>query len=299
MGTKIPAYTFAPMQLQDNKLSTFKAYFEKGMKTAGIEKMEWRPLFKMVCLEGIGLQAKDILLADSARLTESEMLKGIFIVKQLKAHRPIQYILGECDFMGLRFKIDERALIPRPETEELIDYILEERTKPSMVMDLGTGSGCIAISLAHGLPNSEVHALDLSEEALDLARLNSERLEVTIEFHKDDLHHLTQTYPKFDLVVSNPPYITEKEKVFMEARVLEHEPSLALFVPDERPLASYEGVLDFCDAYLNEEGVLFLEINEALGDMTWKLIDSRGYRCDRARKDIYGKDRFLRAVKRS
>jgi release factor glutamine methyltransferase len=299
MGTKIPAYTFAHMQLQDNKLSTFKAYFDKGMKTAGIEKGEWRPLFKMLCQEGLGLQAKDILLADSTRLTESEMLKGISIFKQLKAHRPIQYILGECDFMGLRFKIDERALIPRPETEELIDYILEEKKKPIKVMDLGTGSGCIAISLAHGLPESEVHALDLSEGALELARLNSERLEVNIQFYKDDLHLISGSYPTFDMVVSNPPYITEKEKVFMEPRVLDHEPSLALFVPDEQPLASYEGILDFCDAFLEVDGLLFLEINEALGEMTLELIENRGYQCDIPRKDIYGKDRFLRALKRS
>ena len=297
MASKIPAYTFAAMQLKDNKLSTLRTYFEKSMGQAQIEKEEWRPLFRMLCLEGLGFQPRDLMLLDETRLTESEILKAIHIIKELKKQRPIQYILGECDFMGLRFDIDQRALIPRPETEELIQYILEEKPGAITLLDIGTGSGCIAISLAHGLPDAEVHALDLSEEALALAQQNAKKLEVEIAFHQDDLHAPHKEYPLFDMIVCNPPYITEQEKVFMESRVLDHEPDLALFIPDSRPLQSYEGILSFAEGRLKKGGLLFLEINEALGKEIIQLLKNQGYDCNIPRKDIYGKDRFIRAVK--
>jgi release factor glutamine methyltransferase len=285
------------MQLKDNKLSTLRTFFEKSMGQANIEKEEWRPLFRMLCLEALGLQSRDLLLLDETRLTESEILKALHIIKELKKQRPIQYILGECDFMGLRFLINESALIPRPETEELIQYILEERAEDIILLDVGTGSGCIAISLAHGIPSAEVHAMDLSEEALILAKANAEKLECNVIFHQDNMHEPSAEYPQFDMIVCNPPYITEKEKVFMESRVLDHEPDLALFIPDDRPLQSYEGLISFSQSRLKKNGLLFLEINEALGKETIELLKSNGYECNTPRKDIYGKDRFIRAVK--
>jgi len=297
MAPKIPAYTFTAMQVQDNRLSSLKTFFEKAMKQSGIGQEEWRPLFRMICLEGLGLQASQILLPEECRLSESEILSALNIIKELKKQRPIQYILGECDFMGLRFLIDENALIPRPETEELIQYILEEVKGSIKLLDIGTGSGCIAISLAHGLPDAEVHAMNLSEGALSLAKKNATHLESEVHFHLDDMHHPTADYPEFDLIVCNPPYITEQEKVFMEARVLEYEPELALFIPDASPLQSYEGILSFADKHLKKKGLLFLEINEALGKETILLLQKAGYECNIPRKDIYGKERFIRAMK--
>jgi len=213
---------------------------------------------------------------------------------------PIQYIIGEVYFYDLLFKVSPVVLIPRPETEEIIDFILKkhQNTPPQKILDLGTGSGCMAISLASYLPASEVWALDISEEALDLAKQNAQQNHVNIHFQKADILQLNpDDFPEFSMIVSNPPYVTEAEKVQMQANVLEYEPSLALFVPDTEPLLFYEAIIAFAQKKLSHQGSIYLEINELFGNEITKLLQKYSFEKVLIHKDMQGKDRFMSAIK--
>jgi len=219
-------------------------------------------------------------------------------IEKLKKYVPIQYILGETEFYGLPFYVNESVLIPRPETEELVDWIRNEndRSAELKLLDIGTGSGCIAIALKHEFKNSVVDAFDISVDALDTAKQNSALNNLTINFSAIDILNVPDLPTKWDIIVSNPPYITEREKEGMLANVLDHEPHLALFVPDNDPLLFYRNIALFAQKHLNANGKLYFEINREAGLSCIELLNTMGYRDVELRKDILRNDRMVKAV---
>lgn len=218
---------------------------------------------------------------------------------KLKNQIPIQYIVGETAFYGLLFKVDKNVLIPRPETEELVEWIIQnhKNSKSIKILDVGTGSGCIAISLAKNLPYAEVSALDISGEALNVAKYNAEFNQVRVEFILADILKIEKLATNFDIIVSNPPYVLELEKSQMKQNVLSNEPHIALFVKDENPLLFYDKIAELAKNHLTENGVLYFEINQSLGTETIGLLKSKGFKKIELKKDIYGADRMVKCLK--
>lgn len=227
-------------------------------------------------------------------------------LSRLKLEEPIQYIIGETEFYGLPFKVNKDTLIPRPETEELVTLIIENVTSSFaedtiQILDIGTGSGCIAISLAKHIPSAQVSALDVSENALKIATLNAELNTVQVDFIHDSIlnpHHekLVSASHNYDLIVSNPPYVRNSEKTDMRPNVLNNEPHLALFVDDENPLQFYKAICEFAKKNLKEEGLLYFEINEYLGKEMVLLLKQYGFKDIKLIQDMYGKDRIVKGV---
>jgi len=213
---------------------------------------------------------------------------------------PIQYILEECEFYGLPFYVNSSVLIPRPETEELVEWIISDHSnRNGNLLDIGSGSGCIAVSIANFLKSFSVSAVDVSGSALAVARRNAERNNCQVQFMQADILKPENNCfdGAFDVIVSNPPYVREKEKQQMSQNVLGYEPHLALFVPDEDPLLFYKAIALFGKRRLKTEGKLYLEINEGLGKESVTLLACLGYRDIILRKDIFGRDRMIRAMK--
>ena len=232
------------------------------------------------------------------RLSESEMLTFHFAVKDLLKNKPIQYIIGETEFCDLKFKVNENVLIPRPETAEMVYKIFNSQqstvNRHRSIIDIGTGSGCIAISLAKAFPESQVFALDVSEEALKVAKENSISNNVNVNFINDDILNLkNKIETKFDIIVSNPPYVRELEKAEMHNNVLEWEPHKALFVSDNDPLIFYRGILEFAKSHLKENGEIWFEINEFLSKEMTDLCHELGFSDIEIHKDFRGKERIL------
>ncbi len=220
------------------------------------------------------------------------------ILARLQAMEPVQYILGECEFYGLPFSVTPSVLIPRPETEELVEWILTNHTNQSgNLLDIGTGSGCIAVTIARFLKSFSVSAIDISNAALTVAKKNAKRNNCQIQFSQVDILKPVTVFKEklFDVIVSNPPYVREQEKQEMCNNVLEYEPHLALFVPDNDPLVFYREIALFGKKYLKENGKLYLEINEELGKETVNLLSSLEYCNIELRKDLSGKDRMIKA----
>ncbi len=226
---------------------------------------------------------------------EEPLFQGL---EKLKKEIPIQYILGTAHFMDLNFMVNSNVLIPRPETEELVHWVLSDYSIDSelKILDIGTGSGCIAISLAKNLPNAKVYALDVSKEAIKVAQKNTDANNVAITFLENNILKESNLQQKFDVIVSNPPYVRVLEKKEMSKNVLEYEPSLALFVPDETPLVFYSAIIKFAIKHLNVNGKLYLEINQYLGKETETLLKSNNFSKIELRKDLYGNDRMLKGV---
>ncbi|MEO5910389.1 MAG: peptide chain release factor N(5)-glutamine methyltransferase [Pelobium sp.] len=217
-------------------------------------------------------------------------------LQQLQKHIPIQYVLEEAYFYGKLFKVSPAVLIPRPETEELVHLIIQEqKNKTIHILDIGTGSGCIPISLKINLPNATIDAIDISHDALTIAKENAFKLAVTVNFEqKDALNLKADEFPLYDVIVSNPPYIAEKEKLEMDKGVLDYEPHLALFVANENPLLFYDKISDFALSNLKKEGVLYFEINQSLGKETQELLYKKGFDAVII-KDINQNDRIIKA----
>ena len=241
-------------------------------------------------------------LALEPELKRKQWPEEIFLgaLNELLKERPIQYILGTSEFMGLSFKVNENVLIPRPETEELVKWILDSCNDkvPLKILDIGTGSGCIPVSLALNLPDAEIHGLDISEKALDLARDNARRLGAPVHFFKKDVLNAENLADHYHVMVSNPPYVRLSEKTEMRGNVLRHEPDLALFVPDEDPLLFYKKIALLGRDALIRNGMLFFEINENLAEPTEEILTKLSYHNIEIRKDIYGKNRMIRAFKK-
>ncbi len=221
------------------------------------------------------------------------------IVGSLKNWEPIQYIIGFANFYGLKFKVNSNVLIPRQETEELVDWIIRENKKKTLnILDVGTGSGCIAISLAKNLTGSNVTAYDVSEEAIVLAKKNAEINSTKVDFTiVDILNENKWPDSKFDIIVSNPPYVTNSEKYLMQKNVLDYEPPLALFVQDNNPLLFYKKITGFATKHLNKEGKLYFEINESYGKEAVEILKKNTFNDLIIKKDLNGKDRMIRGIK--
>jgi release factor glutamine methyltransferase len=230
---------------------------------------------------------------------QAERLNTILI--RLQTGEPVQYILGHTEFYGLPFKVNPSVLIPRPETEELVEWVLTSIDSSSLInsniLDIGTGSGCIAISLKKNLPNTLVSAIDISTGALETAKQNADLNKVKVDFIEDDILNskLDIKHSKFNIIISNPPYVTLYDKTQMHTNVTDFEPHSALFVPEDDPLIFYKAIADFALAHLTASGLLFLEINESLGNETVELLQVKGFRDIELRKDMSGRDRMIRA----
>lgn len=239
-----------------------------------------------------------MVLEPDLRLSESEMLKIHFAVKDLLRNKPIQYVTGETEFCDLKFKVNENVLIPRPETAEMISKIVNSQqstvNNQCSIIDIGTGSGCIAISLAKMISNSNVYALDISEEALKIAKENAFNNNVNVSFIHDDILNLKNNIEtKFDIIVSNPPYVRELEKAEMHNNVLKWEPHNALFVSDNDPLIFYRSILEFAKTHLKENGEVWFEINEYLGKEMSDLCHELGFSNVKIHKDFRDRDRVM------
>lgn len=255
-------------------------------------------LSRIICCEILGQQTVDYYLGKDIILSVKEEQELESILSRLHNFEPIQYILGEARFLGRTFRVTPGVLIPRPETEELVEMMLKELSPVSRVLDVGTGSGCIAISLAKELPESQVTAWDVSGEALSIAAANSKALQASVRFkQRDVLTYEPCVADCYDVIVSNPPYVTEAEKQEMEHNVLDWEPSLALFVPDTDPLRFYRRIAVLGLEMLTSGGKLYFEINRAFGKDTVAMLCETGYRAVRLQKDISHNDRFVIAEK--
>lgn len=222
-------------------------------------------------------------------------------MNRLKNYEPIQYILGEALFYGRKYYVDKTVLVPRPETEELVSLVISQHKAKSEIklLDIGTGSGCIAITIDKELPPTEVYAMDVDKDALQTARKNAMIHNSRVMFIQDDIFHFQPTYPVFDVVVSNPPYVMESEKGLMNRNVLDFEPHIALFVPDEDSVRYYAAVIRFCELHLIQDGKLYFEINERLANKVIDLLKSRNYEEIFLFKDYNNKNRIISAKKAS
>lgn len=258
---------------------------------------ELKNISRVVCCELFGQSDMDYYLGKDIILSENEQAKLESIVARLKKNEPLQYILGEARFFGRLFRVAPGVLIPRPETEELVQLIIDETAGGSRILDIGTGSGCIAVTLSTELPEAQVTAWDVSAEALAIARANSKKLSARVVFREQDVFSDTASEQKFDVIVSNPPYVTEKEKRGMDANVLDWEPSLALFVPDDDPLRFYRRIARLGRRLLASQGRLYFEINCAYGDQTAAMLRQLDYQEVRILKDMSGHNRIVTAIR--
>ena len=226
------------------------------------------------------------------------------ILNELKTGKPLQYVIGETDFYGLNFIVNPSVLIPRPETEELVEWILSDlriskrALEGTRIIDIGTGSGCIPITIKKNIPEAQLYAIDISQEALDISKKNAVLNQTKINFIQDDILKSSNTSlnkEKFQIIVSNPPYVMEAEKKQMLPNVLDYEPHLALFVPNNDPLIFYKTIADFAIKHLDTNGLLYLEINENLGKETINILKEKGLKNIELRQDLRGKDRMIRS----
>lgn len=244
-----------------------------------------------------GWSPVDIVLHEDDALSDFMRGKVEAILSRLMQHEPIQYILGKARFYGLDFAVNRSVLVPRPETEELVEMAVRDASDEAdlRVLDAGTGSGCIAIALARNLKFPQITAIDVSGEALEVARANARALRCNITFRRQDMLRLAAERDRWDIIVSNPPYIAEKEAADMEANVLDYEPHSALFVPDADPLIFYCALTDYAAASLSPGGRLYLEINPLYADALASLTAGSGLAGVELHRDIHGRNRFLTA----
>ncbi|WP_040279960.1 peptide chain release factor N(5)-glutamine methyltransferase [Psychroserpens damuponensis] len=264
---------------------------------------EVNSFFNLLIEHYLDLKRIHLVLYPEYAVTKEEEQPLFEALAQLKQHKPIQYIIGETEFYGLPFKVNEHTLIPRPETEELVDWIINSHTEHNeasqlKILDIGTGTGCIAIALAKHLKKAKVSALDVSEDALKIAKQNAVLNEVDVHFIHDNI--LNSRHAKtdlaavnFDVIVSNPPYVRNLEKVEIQPNVLENEPHLALFVDDDNPLQFYRVICEFARLNLKDSGTLYFEINEYLGQEMIALMKEFNFKDIEFKKDMFGKDRMI------
>lgn len=290
-------FNFGIMKIPSNRVSSVIKYFREQLH--GLYEKEEIENFIYYCFnEYMSFSRADLLSRTNDTMSESMLLKFNFAVKDLRKNKPVQYILESAWFYGLKLKVDERVLIPRQETEELVDLIIKENKNDTLsILDFGTGSGCIAIALKKHLPLADVMALDVSEGALALAAENAKANGAEVKFFKGDIldHSSIALESRLDIIVSNPPYVLASEKASMHGNVLEHEPHLALFVNDTDPLIFYRKIMEFSKSNLKPGGKLYFEINEQQGRAMEALAAAEGMTDIKVIKDINGKDRIMYA----
>ncbi|MCD7971740.1 MAG: peptide chain release factor N(5)-glutamine methyltransferase [Candidatus Azobacteroides sp.] len=263
------------------------------------EEREIKSFIKIILKDIFDISLPDVFAGKEINLPEEKRILLKQIIFRLQQYEPLQYILGETEFYGLPFYVNKHTLIPRPETEELVEWILKDTSShfPYRILDIGTGSGCIAISLARYLPNAIVHACDISGKALETAERNAERNKVRVICEKFDILSVSSDSFKeeFDIIVSNPPYVTKKEKRNMEKNVLEYEPHTALFVPDTDPLLFYREITNLALLKLKRNGSLFFETSSLYGKETVSMIEEKGFKEVILKKDLSGRERMIKA----
>ena len=260
------------------------------------DPQEVQAMIRIICEDVFNYDQVDVALRQDSELPEFAQERITGIVARLQRHEPLQYIVGSARFHGHRFKVTPAVLIPRPETEQLVDLIVDENTGSDLrVLDMGTGSGCIAISLARALKFASVDALDVSRDALAVARENAATLKARVRLFESDM--LTpQPSARYDIIVSNPPYVCWSEREAMDRNVKDYEPGQALFVPDNDPLLFYKAIAPYAAQSLERGGRLYLEINQRFGDEIKRLLEENGLDEVRIFEDSYGKVRFAAAI---
>ena len=296
------------------QIKQYRTQFIQALSTI-FDEGEAESFFYLILEDKKQLKRIDLALQPDLVFSEEEIRIWNAILEQLKLEIPVQYLLGKTHFYGLEFEVNENVLIPRPETEELVEWIigsqkLEVRSEKSeskklKILDIGTGSGCIAISLAKNIPNAQVFAIDVSEKALATAQKNAEMNQTEVHFIKtnilkiNDLQELPacnfQLPTHFDIIVSNPPYVRNLEKQEIKKNVLDNEPHLALFVEDDNALVFYRKIAELAQKNLTQNGQLFFEINQYLGKEMIALLEQMNFKNVELRKDIYGNDRMTKA----
>ena len=265
---------------------------------AGVaEPEEVQAMIRVVCEDVFNYDPVDVALRQESELPDFAAERIADIIARLRRHEPLQYIVGSARFHGHRFKVTPAVLIPRPETEQLVDLIVDENPASDLrVLDMGTGSGCIAISLARALKFAQVDALDVSRDALAVARENAALLKVKVQFF-ESVMLAPQPPGRYDIIVSNPPYICWSERESMDRNVKDYEPGQALFVPDNDPLLFYKAIAPYAVQSLERGGRLYLEINQRFGNEVKRLLESSGFDEVRIIEDSYGKVRFAAAIR--
>ncbi|WP_281637481.1 peptide chain release factor N(5)-glutamine methyltransferase [Flavobacterium marginilacus] len=263
---------------------------------------EAESFFYLILEEKQQLKRIDLALQSDLEFSQEEITVWNSILEQLRLEIPIQYLLGKTSFYGLDFEVNENVLIPRPETEELVDWIIQSqkskvKSQKIKILDIGTGSGCIAISLAKNLPNAQVFALDISEKALAVAKKNASLNDVNVIFLHQSILETEDLEQEFNIIVSNPPYVRNLEKQEIKKNVLDNEPHLALFVEDNDALIFYRKISELAQKNLANSGQLYFEINQCLGKEMIDLLEGMGFKDVELRKDIYGNDRMTKGCR--
>ena len=268
--------------------------------TTCYEAGEAKALVRWVLDVRFGLSLADILCGKVTQLSAEDQAELEKIMRRLEKGEPVQYIIGVADFAGRQFHVAPGVLIPRPETAELCGWVVSKATDASKLLDIGTGSGCIAITLAAELPHAQVSAWDISDDALRIARDNATRLGVNVTFEKHDILDTstsTSAQPIYDVIVSNPPYIKPSERSGMAPNVLDYEPDIALFAPEDQPTIFYQRIADFAWHNLRNGGHLFFELNPLTAEAVGDYLRQLGFSDIEFRRDSYHKQRFLKATK--
>jgi release factor glutamine methyltransferase len=282
------------------KIKEYRSQFIQELLST-YDEGEAESFFYLILEDKHQLKRIDLALDPELVFLEDEMALWNSILEQLKLEIPIQYLLGRTSFYGLDFEVNENVLIPRPETEELVEWIIKSSrsevvSKKLKVLDIGTGSGCIAISLAKNIPNAEVYAIDVSEKALATAKRNATLNQVNLTFIIQNILETEDLNQQFDIIISNPPYVRNLEKQEIKKNVLDNEPHLALFVEDDDALIFYKKIAALAQKNLSDNGQLFFEINQYLGKDMFELLEKLKFKSIELRKDIYGNDRMIRGA---
>jgi|TARA_B110000881_G_scaffold37760_1_gene30392 release factor glutamine methyltransferase len=289
----------------------YRNYFNETLKTI-YPITEIDSFFFLLLEEYLGFRRVDIVLKSDFKITQETLNLLQSATKQLEQEVPLQYIIGKTEFYGLPFVVNKHVLIPRPETEELVAWVVSESSrfktfntstkqttdkKQLKILDIGTGSGCIPISLKKQLPFAKISAIDISEEALSVAKKNAVLNNVDIHFILQDILKTVALDQHYDIIISNPPYVRELEKKELKNNVLKNEPHVALFVENDNPLIFYAKIAELAKNYLNKNGLLFFEINQYLGTETIDLVNKKGLKNIQLKKDMFGNDRIVVASK--
>ena len=283
------------------KIKQYRTYFIEELAPF-YDAYEAESFFYLILEDKHKLRQIDLALNHELVFEEADIEKWKILLTELKKEVPIQYLLGKTNFYGLDFEVNEHVLIPRPETEELVEWIISEnskieRFKNLKILDIGTGSGCIAISLAKNIPNAKVFAIDVSEDALAMAKKNAKNNNVAVTFLLQSILETDDLKQDFDIIVSNPPYVRNLEKQEIKKNVLNYEPLLALFVEDNDALIFYRKIAKLAQKNLLENGQLYFEINQYLGKEMTGLLEKMHFKNIELRKDIYDNDRMVRGLK--
>lgn len=293
------------MRIASNKLSELYTFYKNELSSI-YDEGELHAIFELVCEKYLGFTKTDVRLKFDEKINQSNLINIYNTGVELRKGTPVQYILGEADFYGLKFNVNADTLIPRPETEELVDLIIRQlktqNTSLITILDIGTGSGCIPVTLKKHLPHAQVTGIDVSDKALVVAKSNAVKNDVGVDFVKQDIlttSEIENLKSPFSIIISNPPYVLRSEAEQMDARVLEHEPHLALFVEDHDPILFYKRIIDLCETHLKSNGYLYFELNPLYAEAVKNYATTGNlFTFTELINDMSGKQRFLKAQKK-